>query len=200
MEEINMKKIIVLLFILFIVFLTNLVRNNLILHSIINSNKIFSENINNYNYYFEENIIENNNNYKNCIYSQGNNYYIEIYINNEHISNIWIDTDKKEYIVEDVKNQVITSEEYDDYYTRKYKDMCLYFHDININDLIVKKYLFTPIILENKKYSLSIYENDKIFIDKESKLITKAVTNDYEINYTFDNKLPENNTITKPQS
>ena len=195
-----MKKIIVLLFILFIVFLTNLVRNNLILHSIINSNKIFSENINNYNYYFEENIIENNNNYKNCIYSQGNNYYIEIYINNEHISNIWIDTDKKEYIVEDVKNQVITSEEYDDYYTRKYKDMCLYFHDININDLIVKKYLFTPIILENKKYSLSIYENDKIFIDKESKLITKAVTNDYEINYTFDNKLPENNTITKPQS
>lgn len=190
------KFIIVIIFIIITVFFINAIRNYLILKSIF----VISNDKN--EYYFEENIsnIINNNIYKNCIYSKDSNYYIEIYENDEHVCNIWINDINKEYILQDIVKNQITREEYDDFYTKKYKLIYMNCHDVSILNLMMKKYLFLPIIENSNEYIINVYEDSAtIFVDKVSKLIVKVVSNDSEINYKFDDAIPTNVNINKPK-
>lgn len=177
-----LRIVLILIFIIFIIFLVNLTRNYLILKSLFS----FNEEIN--NYYFEETITFSDIKYKNCIYAQNNNYYIELYENDKHIYNIWIDDINKEYTLQDIEKNQITKEEYNDFYTKKYKAIYLNSHDVTISNLIIQKYLFMPIIEEDNKYILTVYDNEtKVFINKDSKSIDKVVSKDNEINYKLQN-------------
>lgn len=190
-----LKFVLILSIILIITFLVNLIRNYLILKS------IFSINNDSSNYYFEENsnIIANNITYKTCIYSKDDKYYIEVYENDKHIHNIWIDNINKEYILQDIEKNQTTREEYNDFYTNKYKFVYMNCHDLTISNLIIKKYLFTPIAEKDNEYVIKIYDDEKVFVDKESKFINKIVSKDSEINYKFNNTSPINLNINKPQ-
>ena len=194
-----MKKAFKILFYFIIVivsiFLINFFRNYYILSSIFNSNELFKESID--NYYYEENFISENSHKKISIYAQKNIYYVEIFLNNKHNSNIWIDNINKEYIVQNMEDETITLKEYDDYYINRYKFMCLAFHDFGVTDIIKKNYLFKPIIKQNDEYVINVYEeNIEAFVDKNSKLITKVKEKDYEIYYKFDTTIEKE--ISKP--
>lgn len=181
--KLHLKKIVlILILIIFIVFLVNLTRNYLILKSLFSFNKYIN------NYYFEETIKSNDIKNKNCIYAQNNNYYIEMYENDEKIYNMWIDDISKEYILQDIEKNQITKEEYSDFYTKKYKAIYLNCHDVTISNLLIQKYLFTPIIEEDNEYIIMVYNNEaKVFINKDSKLIDKVISKDIEINYKLQN-------------
>ena len=61
-------------------------------------------------------------------------------------------------------------------------------HDVTISNLIIQKYLFMPIIEDDNKYILTVYDNEtKVFINKDSKSIDKVVSKDNEINYKLQN-------------
>ena len=183
-----------MIFIFIIVFLINFVRNYSILNSLFSYNEDFST------YSFEEIIKTNNITYKNCVYFQNNIYYIKVFENDEHIYDIWIDNINNEYILQTIKDNKITKEEYNDFYTKKYKSIYLNSHDFTVLKLITENYLFRPILENNNEYILTIYDNEyTIWINKENKMIFKIISNNTEINYSFNNKLPENIEMHIPQ-
>lgn len=186
--------VLILIFIFIIVFLINFIRNYSILNSLFSYSEVFST------YSFEEIIKTNNITYKNCIYFQNNIYYIKVFENDEHIYNIWIDNINNEYILQTIKDNKISKEEYNDFYTKKYKSVYLNSHDFTVLKLIVENYLFRPILENNNEYILTIYDNEStIWVNKENKMIFKIISNNTEINYNFNNQLPENIEIHIPQ-
>ena len=179
-----LKIVLILTFIFIIVFLINFVRNYSILNSLFSYNKDFST------YSFEETIKSNNITYKNCIYFQNNVYYIKIFEDDKHIYNIWIDNINKEYILQNIEENKITKEEYNDFYTKKYKSAYLNSHDFTILKLIVENYLFSPILENDYEYILTIYDGEAtVFVNKENKLIFKIISNNNEVNYSFNDRL-----------
>lgn len=189
-----LKIVLILTFIFIIVFLINFVRNYSILNSLFSYNKDFST------YSFEETIKSNNITYKNCIYFQNNVYYIKIFEDDKHIYNIWIDNINKEYILQNIEENKITKEEYNDFYTKKYKSAYLNSHDFTILKLIVENYLFSPILENDYEYILTIYDGEAtVFVNKENKLIFKIISNNNEVNYSFNDRLPEDIEIHIPQ-
>ena len=99
-----------------------------------------------------------------------------------------------------IEDNKISKEEYNDFYTKKYKSAYLNSHDFTVLKLIVENYLFRPILENNNEYILTIYDNEStIWVNKENKMIFKIISNNTEINYNFNNQLPENIEIHIPQ-
>lgn len=189
-----LKIVLILIFIFIIVFFINFVRNYSILNSLYSYNKDFST------YSFEETIKSNNITYKNCIYFQNDVYFIKIFEDDEHIYNIWIDNINKEYILQNIKENKITKEEYNDFYTKKYKSAYLNSHDFTVLKLISENYLFRPVLENDNEYILTIYDGETtVFVNKENKLIFKIISNNNEVNYSFNDRVPEDIEIHIPQ-
>lgn len=86
------------------------------------------------------------------------------------------------------------------FYTKKYKAIYLNCHDVTISNLLIQKYLFTPIIEEDNEYIIMVYNNEaKVFINKDSKLIDKVISKDIEINYKLQNNPQINIDKNKPK-
>lgn len=190
----SFKILLILILILIIVFLINFARNYSILNLLFSNNKDFST------YSFEETIKSNAITYKNCVYFQNNVYYIKVFENDEHIYDIWIDNINSEYILQNIKDNKITKEEYNDFYTKKYKSAYLNSHDFTILKLIIENYLFRPILENSNEYILTIYDNETtIWVSKENKMISKIKSDNNEINYSFDDELPKDIEIHIPK-
>lgn len=194
MKKLN-KILLILFFILIIIFFINLIRNYMILKNIFSSNNTLKENLN--NYYLEANDTSNVT--KTCIYSKDNVYAVDIYENNELIKSIWIDANNYEYVEKDINKNEVINKDYDDFYTKYYQFLCLDFHDFSIHSLISKSYLLKSISEKNNEYKINIYDNATVFVDKESKLIKRMITDTNEIYYKLDNYNKIDKELLKPE-
>ena len=172
-----------ILIIVLLLFLGNLLRNFLILKGICNSNEEFKNSKQGYHFtsttYPNLTFIKNT---KSDMYFYNGVYFIKTYINNEFESSTWYDSNAKNGISKntDLEGERTFGEDntIPDYFKNTIYMNALLTNTMSSNNAIaevLKLYLFKPITSEGENYIIE-YNNSTVYINKETKFITKCIT------------------------
>lgn len=190
------KIIIPITILLLILFMINIIRNYNILNQIAKQNE--ETEISMENYYFEHITETEPYTYKEEIYVYDGTYLIKDYMNDKLYKKIWFDLSSGQSISIDDNNNFNRNVSYSSF-QREYKEILLIKQDSKKETFkkLLLNYLFKPIQEENNNYMIKKDDN-KIYINKETGLIEKIISDKSKQTYKIEGNTTTENDVKSP--